>query len=401
MKKLTHVASLALLFPTLCSVPVHGVGFRLPNQDPVAIARGNAFTATADNPSAIYYNPAGITQMEGQNIQFGLYAIAAQSNYRSPLGRKSETEFEVQGAPQLYYVFSPKEKPYSFGLGTFAPYGLGLEWPEDSGFRTLSVEGRLAYASLSPVVAYEIHPSLSLAVGPTLNVGKVRFRRGLLAPGDAFWFKGDGTDVGFSAGLLWKPHDQWSFGVSYRSATDINFNGVSKARPYSPAENTSARLDFPQFVMAGVSYRPNKDWNVEVDVDWSDWDTLDTVVFKKPSGDADFPLNFKSSFMYSLGVTRYLNHGYSVSGGYFFSENSVPNRNFNPAVPDTDQHSFSIGLAKQAKRWNWAVTYQLLTGSWRTVSNSQSTSLMTPPESADGRYKFFNNALNVSVGYRF
>ena len=36
-------------------------GFRLPNQDPEAIARGNAFTATADNPSAIYYNPAGIT----------------------------------------------------------------------------------------------------------------------------------------------------------------------------------------------------------------------------------------------------------------------------------------------------------------------------------------------------
>jgi hypothetical protein len=34
-------------------------GFRLPNQNPEAIARGNAFVATADNPGD-HYNPAGI-----------------------------------------------------------------------------------------------------------------------------------------------------------------------------------------------------------------------------------------------------------------------------------------------------------------------------------------------------
>src|SRR5947207_3345244 len=44
------------------------VGFRMPNQDPEGIARGNAFVATADNPSAIYYNPAGITQLEGDQL---------------------------------------------------------------------------------------------------------------------------------------------------------------------------------------------------------------------------------------------------------------------------------------------------------------------------------------------
>ncbi|MGV3756131.1 MAG: hypothetical protein ACO1QS_12175 [Verrucomicrobiota bacterium] len=45
-----------------CVCSAHAVAFRLPNQDPEGIARGNAFVATADNPSAIYYNPAGITQ---------------------------------------------------------------------------------------------------------------------------------------------------------------------------------------------------------------------------------------------------------------------------------------------------------------------------------------------------
>jgi len=31
-----------------------GTGFRLPDQDAFATARGEAFAATADNPSAIY-----------------------------------------------------------------------------------------------------------------------------------------------------------------------------------------------------------------------------------------------------------------------------------------------------------------------------------------------------------
>lgn len=376
-----------------------GVGFRLPNQDPVAIGRGNAFAATADNPSAIYYNPAGITQLEGQNFQLGLYAITAESSYRSPTGRKSETLFEAQDVPQIYYTYAAKESPLSYGLGIFAPYGLGLVWPEDSGFRTLAIEGRLAYVSVAPVVAWKISSQLSLAVGPTMNISKVIFRRGIVTASDTFRFQGDGIGTGYSAGLLWQPQSQWSLGVSYHSATDITFSGHSKAAPYAAAEKTDAGLPFPQFVIGGVSYRPNEHWNFEVNVDWTDWDVLDSVVFKKASGDVPFPFNFKSSFMYSAGVTRYLNDGYFVSGGYFFSENSVPDKNFNPAVPDTDQHSFSVGVGRKGKRWSWAATYQLLTGPWRTVQGSESTSLIH--ESADGRYKFFNNAANLSVGYRF
>src|SRR5262245_21452756 len=76
------------LFPTA----LEAVGFRLPNQDPEGIARGNAFAATADNPSAIYYNPAGITQLEGQQIRAGLYLISADTKYTSPSGVKAETD---------------------------------------------------------------------------------------------------------------------------------------------------------------------------------------------------------------------------------------------------------------------------------------------------------------------
>src|SRR5690349_20909073 len=63
------------------------IGFRQPNQDPEAIARGNAFVATADNPSAIYYYPARITQLEGQQVRVGIYAVSTGNDYTSPTGQ--------------------------------------------------------------------------------------------------------------------------------------------------------------------------------------------------------------------------------------------------------------------------------------------------------------------------
>ena len=79
----TAALSAALAASLLAAAPAsRAVGFRLPNQDPEGIARGNAFAATADNPSAIYYNPAGITQLQGQQARVGLYAISTGVDYK-------------------------------------------------------------------------------------------------------------------------------------------------------------------------------------------------------------------------------------------------------------------------------------------------------------------------------
>ena len=400
MNKYVHgrfVLALAasILLPTLCL----GVGFRLPNQDPEALSRGNAFAATADNPSAIYYNPAGITQLEGQNLQFGLYSIVVNSRYRSPRGDSAETKLELQNAPQLYYTYAQKDKPYTLGLGMYAPYGLGLQWPGDSGFRTISREARLMYASINPVIAWQVSPTLSLAAGPTINIAQAQLRTGIAVanPNDQFAFRGEGMGLGFNAGLLWRPTEQWALGLNYRGPTEIEFIGRSHARPYLPREKTSGSIEFPQYAVVGLSYRPNKNWNIEADVDYTDWDVFNAVTFRKNSGPSTVEFNFKPSLMYEIGVTRSLDRGYAVSAGYFFAESSTPNRNFNPSVPDTDQHSLSLGLSRSQASWKWAVTYQVLFGPWRTVTGSQSAT----PESADGKYRFFNNAINISINHRF
>src|SRR5438093_8935864 len=104
---------LAGLLPTT----LFGLGIRIADQDPFATARGNAFVATADNPSAIYYNPAGITQLEGNEVRAGVYGITLQSTYTSAAtGKETDSKRAYQGVPQVYYTHSFNQFPVAAGL---------------------------------------------------------------------------------------------------------------------------------------------------------------------------------------------------------------------------------------------------------------------------------------------
>jgi len=381
------------------------LGIRLADQDAFATARGDAFVATADNPSAIYYNPAGITQLPGHNLSLGVYSVYLKSEYTAPDGTRFDTKDEVQAVPRFYYTLRPRNHPLAYGLGFYSPYGLGLEWPDSSSFRTLAKEGRIQYLTMHPVVAWEIIPALSVAAGPTLNYAKTTLKRGIALPGDAFEFKGDDTDLGYAVGLLWKPHAKHALGVSYRSETTMDFSGHAEAAPYAPRESADARFEFPQNIVVGWSFRPTPEWNLEFNADWTDWERLNMVTLNQlTSPPVYLPFNWRSSWFYEWGVTRYFHNGYALSAGYIFSENSVPDASFNPTVPDSDRHIFSLGLGRKYRHFSWDAAYQLAYGPCRTVSGSPVNPNPLVPglsESANGRYEFISHALTVSFGYSF
>src|SRR6185369_3012505 len=203
-----------------CSaLKVPATGFRLPDQDAFATARGEAFVATADNPSAIYYNPAGITQLRGHNLRGGIYGIYLNPNFSSPSGGTFHNENQLHAIPQLFYTYGPETFPLSFGLGLYSPYGLSTKWPQDTGFRTVGTEASLTYFTFNPVVALKVLPNLSIGAGITVNYADVKLEQGLLWPNqpyDNFEFKGNAWDVGYNLGVLWQPHEKVSIGASFR-----------------------------------------------------------------------------------------------------------------------------------------------------------------------------------------
>lgn len=394
---LTWLVTLGFSFLPLCNLKAGG--FRLPNQDPEAIARGDAVVATADNPSAIYYNPAGITQLEGQNVRVGVYVISPGEEYKSPSGATYTAKSDLEPVPQVYYVNSFKKLPISVGLGMYCPYGLSLDWGNNTPFNMVAESGSLLYLSFNPVIAWKICRTLSIGAGPTINYSQATIKQALDPSGATqMKFDGDGMDYGFNVGILWQPHPMWSFGVNYRSATDINYEGTGSQNvtPFFPSStSTSASVKFPQFVVGGVSFRPTTNWNFEFDLDWADWSSLKQINFQNtPFGTMPLTLDFRSSFMYEFGATRQLGRGYFLSVGYIYNENSSPDAHFNPLIPDSNLQLGSIGFGHHGRRWDWAIAYHFGYNGGRTVQNDSNTT-------ANGTYKTFNNAFDIAASFKF
>ena len=149
-------------------------GFGLPDQDAFATARGEAFVATADNASAIYYNPAGIAQLTNSNLRGGLNSVYYEPTYQPPSGRTNSgrTYYSSDNfayLPQFFYSYTAKGAPLSCGLGIYAPYGGNMSWPQDTGFRSVAISGSLKYITINPVVAIRLLPSLSVGGGAMIN----------------------------------------------------------------------------------------------------------------------------------------------------------------------------------------------------------------------------------------
>jgi long-chain fatty acid transport protein len=72
----------------LAAHPAWPAGFAVTAQGAAASGKSTAFTAQADDPSAMYYNPAGITQLATAEVMIGTTAIMPSTSY-SPSGGKS------------------------------------------------------------------------------------------------------------------------------------------------------------------------------------------------------------------------------------------------------------------------------------------------------------------------
>jgi long-chain fatty acid transport protein len=452
---------LLVLLPSLA----FGLGSRLPDQDAEATARGDAFTATADNASAIYYNPAGIMQLgDGLTTRSGLYGILIDEDY-DPLhgedgAHKSTAHEPWQAVPQFYMSYHPKDQVYSFGLGIYSPFGLKTEWPDDASFRQAGLYGSLEYIAFNPVFAVQVTRSLSVGVGVSANYVDAQLREGLTPmEGDSFSFKGEGLCVGANAGILWKPTERQAIGFSYHSPvgaglaghTQEGLNGteraeaeagnakiaagkeelaegiqqinslpipasakaelIAKAESQYQAEIAAAgvpasgefptsfptlaangTLQFPQYAELGYSFRPTPAWNIETDIDWTDWDSLNTVSLGRSDGSiVNIPFNWTHSFLYQVGATYALGL-YKLSAGYMYSENSVPSASFSPIIPDSARNLFSVGVGRSFGKCTIDLAYQLGIGVSRTIVNDSV---------ADGRYSFLSNAVSISLGYHF
>jgi long-chain fatty acid transport protein len=417
MRKLARLAGGITVFVSVAwmmAPSAFALGFRNPDQDARATAQGEAFVAQADDASAIYYNPAGLTQVKGTQITSGGMLILRDIKFSGAGG--SDRLTEPAFTPHFFAASDFGMEKWRFGLGAFVPYGNSVDWRAGP-FSTILRKTQLTVYNIAPTVAYQFNDHFSLWAALNVYQGSTeqQFDFSPLIPGSRSEFKGDGDAVGATAGLMWKINEQHTIGIVYRSPFSINFDGRAKntkAGPYTTSADASATIEFPQQVAGGYAFRPIKKLKLEVDVEWTNWETLNTVKLhsKDPIVKSDprtkIPFKWQDSFFYEAGGQYDLADHWAVRAGYIFSQNTVPTSTFSPSLPDSNRHIFSVGLGYDSKKdtvlFNKAglsvdLVYQYALSDNRTIEAGQSAA----SPYVDGTWKSSSHSVMVTTTLKF
>ncbi len=384
----TILFTLPLIFLILHTFFPHNIfaeGFRILDHGASATGQGAAFSAQADNPSALHYNPAGMTQLEGIQYSTGTLFLGARVRFESDLGPKVKGDFGGTIAnPPPTTIFLTAHLPalgltqlpnWTVGLGVTSPFALQVEYPDDSLIAPILTSAALPLIDIKPTVAYKLNDYISIGGGldiytfaDFLGEGHAELQQNA-APGNPFGIPaGTGleasvsdTAIGFNVSVLWTP---WrnaqndpllNLAFVFRNGTDLDLDGDFLAGGARLA-GASTTLELPNIYTWAVAGWPirNADhaWKVEVDVDYADWTDFENLNLQLSNG-ATIPnrRNYGDAWVVMVGTEftafspRLLpKWDVSFRGGYVRSETPVPSRTFDPSNPDSDYNAFSVGL---------------------------------------------------------
>src|SRR5213594_3348639 len=107
------ILALELSFPVVASAS----GYSIYEQGAKTIANAGAFTARADDPSALFFNPAGIVQLKGKRFNFGTNAIfLTGSKFESDLSGNDFNQVDNMAWPSNFYYTQTAGDRYAWGV---------------------------------------------------------------------------------------------------------------------------------------------------------------------------------------------------------------------------------------------------------------------------------------------
>ena len=377
----------------LCILVLPGMalagGFLINEQGTKAQGMGGAFVATADDPSAVYFNPAGIVQIDGLQFSTGLAVIYipdvkmksnGTSAFASP-GQTFDAESQTHLIPNLFATYKLNDM-WSFGFGTFSNYGLKTEWSLDweGRYITGGTKAKLTTVSVNPVVAFRPIKRLSISAGPVLQYLDLDLQNQVfMGPGvsDAHSkLTGDDWDWEFNAGLMFWITDYLKFGASYRSKVKHSISGGEFRLTETPfgmfdlTDSVSADLDLPAIVYLGLAYDRGP-FTLEFDAQWTQWSSYDKL-------EANFnnlpmltrPKDWNDVWAYRFGVNFKLTNLFDLRAGITYDDTPIPDETLDPLVPSGDRWLYSFGAGYHRGGMTVDFSYTYLNDEDRTFNNN-------------------------------
>jgi long-chain fatty acid transport protein len=395
-------------------------GFALVQQGTAAMAQGNAFVAEASDASAIFYNPAGISQLKRAQVYQGTFINYPDREF-SGGGQFSQTNHRFYDSMSAY-VAIPVHNRVALGFGFFSPFGMGTVWPPTWAGRYLTTYSSMKTYSLNPVVSVKALDNLSLAAGFDVMWSKVVLKRKtpVVIPGRSFpdgevRLTGEGSGAGYNFGMLYEPLTGVKLGVAYRSQIKVNHSGAFTtnlappliAGPTSPGE---AAIVFPPSLTMGIAYNRLKPWTFEFDTTWTGWSSYDklkvnlhqqVLIQGVPTGTLTTPKNWHDTWAFRFGTSYEVNDWMKLRAGYIYDLTPVPDSSFEPQVPDSNRHIFTVGQELKIKRFTLGIAYNFILSESRNKDNTIVTNGVPAPLQANGRYQSNIHSLGMSWAFNF
>ena len=284
------------------------IEFSFSNPGARSLGLGGAFVALADDATAAFANPAGLVQIARPEVSAEVRAWSYSTPYTAggrafgpPTGLgidvfpgplRATSEVQLSGVSFLAYVY-PKKRwslalfrhqlaNFEFSLETQGLFGPGQGVLD--AVRSPIQASRIDLEILTQGMALALRPTerLSLGVGlthfdmtssfigwdylPDDDTIAALFTAASLLPNRLVQIvdlSGDDTDVGFAAGLLWRPAPRWSLGTVYRQGPSSRLQislEAGLAHPQFPAgfrfvDGFPLTWNFPDVTKLGVAYR--------------------------------------------------------------------------------------------------------------------------------------------------
>ncbi|HVY61117.1 MAG TPA: outer membrane protein transport protein [Planctomycetota bacterium] len=347
--------------------PAFGNGFALQDHDAKALGMSNAFAALADNPSANFYNPAGMSQLDGIQVEGNGTYIQGWSHFSG--ANSSEGEANTKPNPIFFPTFfGSAELPYNFhlGFGVFLPYGLSIEWPRDWAGRYGVTKAEINITEFNPNLSYKYvfteGASLSLAAGFSVIRSALKLEQAIdlsaLGASDGFSrLYGDTDDhLNFRwnvAVLLALLDGKVKIGAGYRAPIEnIRIHGTAEldtpaATGLPRAMPAFTRVDLPDQLRMGVAVSPLDNLTLELDATWTNWTKVDKILleFENPALNKTLNFGLNDSWFVALGANvKVVPDLLQVRAGVYYDETPVRLETRQSALPDSDRKGFSVGL---------------------------------------------------------
>jgi len=389
-------------------------GFRNQTIGASDLGRSGGRIAQIDDATAVQHNPANLTDITNVEAQVAVSVVYYNVDFQSPFGQTATSIHPWHELPNIFIAAPVKGDRVAAGLGITMPYGLASQWKSSSSaFSQTPPYGTFTYftPSYSQLITVNVNPSLAVKLTDDLSLGAgvdvmwsdLEFKQYLspFVPNFQAHAEGDGVGVGGNAGLTWRITPHQRLALTYRSTMTVDYSGTTKFEngPAIPGTSFGSQIKYPNIIALGYGIELTDKIRLETDFEWvqfSQFRNLQAAIGPNLLGvpSQNVSEHWHNTFTAGIGGDWKFADHWVLRAGYQYFESPVPNSNFTPTIPDSNQNVFTIGLGWKGKHNSVEASYGLDFYNDRNITNDQNPAF-------NGKYTFNVHLISLAYNYSF